>query len=131
MGTPSQVLVNFKTFNFNVGDSATITAQVVDIRSTPLEQAITFSTCDASVTATLDPSYNPHPPLSERAIIHAVGPNATCVIASSAGAKPDTSFVLILPVSFGGALSATTASWGSMLTISSTSTLKSTRRPWP
>ncbi|HXJ30780.1 MAG TPA: hypothetical protein VNG35_09075 [Gemmatimonadales bacterium] len=124
VGTPSQVLVNFKSFNLNVGDSATVTAQVVDIRSTPLEQTITFTPCDASVTASLDPSYDPHPALSERAIIHAVGPNATCVVAGSAGAKPDTVSLIILPTSFGGAFSASTADRGSTLTISSTATLK-------
>jgi hypothetical protein len=124
VGTPSQVLVNFKDFNLNVGDSATVTAQVVDIRSTPLEQTITFTACDPSVTATVDPSYNPHPAVSERAIIHAVGPNATCVVASSTGAKPDTTAIVILPTTFGGALSASTLDAGQVLTISSTSTLK-------
>lgn len=124
VGTPAQVLVNFKDLNLNVGDSATVTAQVVDIRSTPLQQAITFTPCDASVTATLDASYNPQPPISARAIIHAVGPNATCVVAGSSGAKPDTTSLVILPTSFGGALSATTLNAGQVMTISSTSTLK-------
>jgi hypothetical protein len=125
-GTPSQVLVNFKSFTLNVGDSTTVTAQVVDIHSTPLELPITFSPCDASVTVGLDPSYDPHPPLSERAIIHAVGPNATCVVASASGAKSDTSSLLILPTGFDGAVSPTTQAGGDTITISSTAVLKFT-----
>jgi hypothetical protein len=126
VGTPSQVLVNIKDFTLNVGDSATVTAQVVDIRSTPLVLPITFSACDATVTVGVDPSYDPHPPLSERAIIHAVGPNATCVVASASGAKPDTSSLLILPTSFSGAVSPTTQAGGDTVTISSTAVLKFT-----
>jgi hypothetical protein len=125
-GTPSQVLVNFKNFTLNVGDSATVTAQVVDIRSTPLELPITFSPCDPSVSVSVDGSYNPHPPVSVRAIIHAVGPNATCVVASASGAKSDASSLLILPTSFDGAVSPTTQAGGDTVTISSTAVLKFT-----
>ena len=126
VGTPSQVLVNFKHIILNVGDSTTVTAQVVDIRSTPLELPITFSACDASVTVGVDPSYDPHPPLSERAIIHAVGPNLSCMVASASGAKSDTSQFLILPTSFDGAVSPTTQACGDTITISSTAVLKFT-----
>jgi len=118
------VLVNFKDFTLNVGDSATVTAQVVDIRSTPLEDPITFTPCDPSVTVVNDASYNPQPPISKRVIIHAVGANATCVVASASGARSDTTSLVILPVSFDGALSASSLNAGQVLTISSTATLK-------
>ncbi len=126
VGTPNRVLVNFKDLLLNVGDSTKVTAQVLDIRSTPLELAITFAACDPSVTVGVDPSYDPVPPLSERAIIHAVGPNLSCVVASASGAKPDTSTLLILPTSFSGAVSPTTPAGGDTVTISSTAVLKFT-----
>src|SRR5262245_64660157 len=116
-GTPSRVLVNFKSFTMDVGQADTIVAQVLDIRSTPLQQAITFTACDPSVTVAVDPGYNPHPPLSARAIITAVGPNATCVVASSSGATPDTTGLVVLPVTFGGAFSATSADAGQAMRI--------------
>jgi len=125
-GTPSRVLVNFKSFTMDVGAADTIVAQVLDIRSTPLQQAITFTACDPSVTVAVDPGYNPHPPLSARAIITAVGPNATCVVASSSGATPDTTSLLVLPVSFAGTVSPATQAGGDTLTVSSTAVLKFT-----
>ena len=125
-GTPSRVLVNFKSFTMDVGQADTIVAQVLDIRSTPLQQAITFTACDPSVTVAVDPGYNPHPPLSARAIITAVGPNATCVVASSSGATSDTTSLLVLPVSFAGAISPATQAGGDTLTIASTAVLKFT-----
>src|SRR5215467_3831666 len=124
VGTPNQVLLNFKSFTLNVGDSTTVVARVVDDRNTPLVAPITFTACDASVTVGLDPTYNAQPPTSARAIIHAVGPNATCVVAGSSGAKPDTTSLVILPTTFPGTLSATSLNAGQVLTISSTSTLK-------
>jgi hypothetical protein len=124
VGSPSQVLLNFKSFTLNVGDSTTVVATVVDDRLTPLVVPATFTACDASVAVGVDQTYNPEPPTSVRAIIRAVGPNVTCVVASAAGAKPDTTTLVILPVSFPGALSAATANAGSVLSISSTTTLK-------
>lgn len=124
VGSPSQVLLNGKAFQMKVGDSVTVVAQVVDNRNTPLVAPITFTACDASVTVGLDPTYVAQPPTSERAIIRAVGPNATCVVAGSSGAKPDTTALVILPTSFPGALSAASLNAGQVLTISSTSSLK-------
>jgi hypothetical protein len=125
VGAPSAVVADFSAFTLAVGDSASFTARVVDNRLTPLPADITFSSCDATAaTVVVDGSYNPVPPTSKRAVIHAVGPNKVCVLASSNGAKPDTVTVTVLPTSFSGAVSNLTPQGGSTLVIKSTAQLK-------
>ena len=125
VGTPNAVLLNLKNLTLTPGDSAQITAEVVDERLTPLDQAITFSTCDASVAEVHpDPTFVPRPPTSARAVVVGNGLNATCVLASSTGAKPDTTVVVVLPTTFVGTVSSATPAGGDTLTINSTATLK-------
>lgn len=125
VGTPSAVIADFSAFTLAVGDSASFTARVVDNRLTPLPADITFSSCDATAaTVVVDGSYNPVPPTSKRAIIHAVGPNKICILASSSGAKPDSVIVTVLPTSFPATFSSTTPSGGSTIVIKSTTLLK-------
>jgi hypothetical protein len=125
VGTPVAVELDFSHLDLSVGDSAKVVATIVDNRLTPLEGDVTFSSCDpTSATVTPDNSYNPVPPLSKRATIHAIGPNATCIIASSGSAKPDSTTLTILTTQFAGAFSVTSADPGTILTISSTQTLK-------
>jgi len=125
VGTATAVIADFSAFTLSVGDSATFTARVVDERLTPLSDPITFSSCDnTAATVNADPSYTPVPPTSARAVIHAVGPNAVCILASSGSAKPDTVHLIVLPVAFSGALSTTTPVGGSTMVIHSTAQLK-------
>jgi hypothetical protein len=125
VGAPSAVIANFSAFTLSVGDSATFTAQVVDGRLTPLPADISFSSCDATAaTVVVDGSYSPVPPTSKRAVIHAIGPNKVCVLASSSGAKADTVTVTVLPTSFTGAVSSTTPQGGGSITIKATAQLK-------
>lgn len=125
VGAPAAVIADFSAFTLSVGDSAKFTATVVDERLTPLDEPITFSSCDnAAATVAVDPTYQPVPPTSARAVIHAVGPNAVCILASSGGAKPDTVHVISLPVSFGGAASTTSLTVGQSLRLLSTAQLK-------
>ncbi|HEY7684511.1 MAG TPA: hypothetical protein VH833_00265 [Gemmatimonadales bacterium] len=125
VGSPFAVVLDFSSLTLDQGSSAQVVARIVDSRFTPLEGDITFASCDAATaTVTADPTFNPVPPLAERATIAAVGANASCITASAAGAKPDTVQLIVLPTSFAGALSTNSAIPGSTLTISSTSSLK-------
>jgi hypothetical protein len=125
VGAPAEVILDFSALRLDQGDSATIEARIVDNRLTPLEGTITFASCDGS-TATVIPngSFDPRPPTAAQAVVHAVGANVTCITASAEGAKPDSVNVTVLPTSFAGALSGTSADAGTTLTISSTSALK-------
>jgi len=125
VGAPVEVLLDFSALRMSQGDSATIVARIVDNRLTPLEGDITFTSCDGTTATVIpDASYHPVPPTAKQAKVHALGANATCVIASAAGAKPDSVSVIVLPTSFAGALSASSANAGTTLTISSTAALK-------
>ncbi len=125
VGTPDRVILDFATLTLTQGDSASVTAQVVDTRLTPLEQPISFASCDgAAATVAIDATFQPVPATRVRARIHAVGPGAPCIIASSAGAKPDSVTVTVLPTVFNGTLSASTLAGGASLTIRGTSQLK-------
>lgn len=125
VGAPAEVILDFSALRLAQGDSATIEAKIVDNRLTPLEGDITFASCDGS-TATVVPNaaFDPRPPTSAQAIVHAVGANATCIVASAEGAKPDSVNVIVLPTSFAGTLSGTSIAFGDTLTISATSVLK-------
>jgi len=96
VGAPTAVILDFSALRISVGDSATIKAQIVDNRLTPLQGDITFSTCDGTTaTVAADAGFNPVPPTAEQAVVHAVATGATCVIASSAGTKPDSVAVMV------------------------------------
>lgn len=125
VGTPSAVVLEFSSLTLGPGDSARVVARIVDSRLTPLQGSIAFSTCDAAVaTVVSDPTFNPAPPLAKRAVIHAVSAPATCIIASSSGAKPDSVSVGVIPTTFVGTPSTTSPQVGQFLTLSSTATLK-------
>src|SRR5438046_9015829 len=60
VGTPDRVILDFATLTLTQGDSANVTAQVVDVRMTPLEQTITLTSCDgAAATVAIDPKLQP------------------------------------------------------------------------
>lgn len=125
VGAPAEVILDFSALRLSQGDSATIEAKIVDNRLTPLEGDITFASCDAA-TATVVPNaaFDPRPPTSAQAIVHAVGANVGCVTASAQGAKPDTVNLVVLPTSFNGAVSTSTPLGGQIVSIASTSLLK-------
>jgi hypothetical protein len=121
-GTPTEILASFSSLTLNNGDSTTFTAQVVDNRLTPLPAAITFASCDASVAQIRnDPTFQPVPATSARAIVKAVGLQKVCVVVSSSGLKPDTVQVTSLPVVFPGSFSKTSFGANDTVTVSGTS----------
>jgi hypothetical protein len=95
-GSPAAIVVNFDLVRVAVGDTASVTATVLDGRSTPLAVPITFRTCSAVATTVIDPEYHPVPATSARALIIGASLGTTCVIASGEGFE-DTTDVLTFP----------------------------------
>lgn len=122
-GNPAAVLTNFSYLQLGIGDQASVTAQIIDARATPLAVPITFSPCTGDVTVVTDTSYHPVPATSARAIVTAVSANPSCVVVAGGGVT-DTVTVAILPAAFNGTLSSTTPAGGDTLTITSSTTLK-------
>lgn len=123
-GTPSAVTLSFAELTLNNGSSQTVTASVVDARSVPLPEGVTFtSRAPAIASVAPDPTYAPVPATSARAVVQATGLGVTYVVATGAGLN-DSTKVIVLPLNFNGALSSTTPAGGSILTIASTSLLK-------
>jgi hypothetical protein len=124
-GTPASVDMNAAQFIFALGATGSLTASILDARATPLEEPITFTSRDPTVaTAVVDPTYNPVPRTSARAVVTGVTGGAATYIVVSGGGVSDSALVGVLPVVFTGALSSTTPQSGSTLSIASTSTLK-------
>jgi len=121
-GKPSMVVTDFSYLQMSIGGTATVTASVLDARTTPLEIPVTFIACTADVTVAPDTSYHPIPATSSRAIVHAVTANPSCVVASASGVS-DTIAVAVLPQGFSGAFSSATPKGGDTLTINSTTLL--------
>lgn len=123
-GTPSAVTLSFAELTLNNGSSQTVTASVVDARSVPLPEGVTFtSRAPAIASVAPDPTYAPVPATSARAVVQATGLGVTYIVATGAGLN-DSTKVIVLPVNFNGALSSTTPAGGSILAIASTSALK-------
>ena len=95
-GNPAAVVTDFDLVRVAVGDTVTVTASVLDARSTPLALPITFRTCSAVATTAVDPEYHPVPATSARALVIGASLGTTCVIASSEGLE-DTTDVLTFP----------------------------------
>lgn len=123
-GAATAIITDVASLTLLQGEAATVTATVVDGRSIPIVTPITFAGCDANVTAADDPAYAPVPEnTSNRAIVTAVGPAATCVEVSGGGVT-ETVEVIVLPTAFTGALSSTTPPGGSEITITATADLQ-------
>jgi hypothetical protein len=96
VGTPTAVQAAFASMNLPVGGSGTVTASVVDVRQTPLNAPISFSSCNAAIaTVAVDTSYHAVPSTSARAVVTSVQAGTTCIVASSAGVPPDTVAVVV------------------------------------
>lgn len=122
-GTPAAVVTDFSYLQMPIGSTAAVTASVLDARTTPLEIPVTFTACTNDITVAPDPSYNPVPRTSSRAIVTAVSANPSCVRAAGGGVE-DTIVVAVLPQAFGGTVSSATPQAGDTLTITSTQFLK-------
>jgi hypothetical protein len=122
-GNPAAVVTDFSYLQLLIGSSTTITASVLDARTTPLAIPLTFSACNNAVTVAADPSYNPIPATSARAIVTAQAPGTSCVVVSGGGVS-DTITISVLPQGFAGAISNTTPQGGDTITIASTALLK-------
>src|SRR6266705_3481406 len=99
-GIPGALVLDFTHLQIGVGNTAVVTAQVLDTRATPLPIPVQFTACNAIVTAGTDTSYHPIPPTSSRARVTAgLVPAPSCVVAQAAGFT-DTITVSAVPVAF-------------------------------
>jgi hypothetical protein len=122
-GTPAALRVSHTALQINQGSSVTITATVVDGRSSPLAVPIAVTACDANVSVTAA-SPEPVPATQTREVVLGVLPAASCINVSGAGFTQQVP-VIILPTSFGGAITATgNVQGGDTISIASTVTLK-------
>ena len=85
-GKPAAIVKQFSQMHIAVGDSATFTASVVDGRSTPLDEPITF-TGGGGVTVTDDATYNPVPATSARAKVKAISADTVYVVIQGGGLR--------------------------------------------
>lgn len=121
-GTPAALVVSHTALQLTQGATVTVSATVLDGRSTPLAVPITFGTCDAALTVTPD-SPQPVPATTAREVVRAVSPAASCVNVAGGGLTKQIP-VVVLPTSFGGAISNLTPVGGDTISIASTATLK-------
>lgn len=121
-GNPAAVVTDFSYLQLPIGSSISITASVLDARTTPLAIPVTFTACSNAVTVAPDPSYNPIPATSARAIVTAQTPANSCVIVSGGGVT-DTVAVSTVPVAFDGPFSTTSPVIGDTLTLTSSALL--------
>ncbi len=117
VGSPFAVVLDFSSLTLDQGTSAQVVARIVDSRFTPLTGDITFASCNAATTVAPDPTFVPEPPTAKRATIAAVSANAGCVVASAAGAKPDSVAVVVLPTSLAATPSTANPQVGGTLTL--------------
>lgn len=122
-GKASAVVTNFSYLQMPIGGTATVNAQILDARATPLEVPITFTPCTADVTVAPDTGYHPVPLTSAQVIVTAVSANPSCVRVAGGGIE-DTVNIAVLPPNFAGTFSSATVAGGDTLTISSTNLLK-------
>jgi hypothetical protein len=122
-GTPAVIVPSFSYLQMSVGDTTSVTAQVLDARTVPLDLPITFTACTNDITVTADSTFHPIPRVSARAKVRANSANPSCIKMTSGGVT-DSVKVAVLPQGFGGAFSATTAKGGDTLKIASTTLLK-------
>lgn len=84
-GAPAAIRTSATQLFVSVGDTTSLTASVIDGRTTPLSDPVTFSACAASVTVVPDPSYQPVPVTSFRALVIGNSAATTCVNLSGGG----------------------------------------------
>src|SRR5262245_48419720 len=83
---PAAIITSHSSLQVTQGAAGTaLTASVVDGRSIPLAIPVTITACDAAVTVTADPSYEPVPVTSVRDLIRGASPAASCVNVAGGG----------------------------------------------
>ena len=122
-GAPAAVVFDHSLLVQAIGEQDTVIARIVDGRFTELEVPITYTACDGDIAVSANASHDPIPPVSASFVVQAFTSGASCVVVSGGGIS-DTLDVGVLPVSFGGAISATTPQAGDTITIASTAELK-------
>lgn len=86
-GTPAAIVKQYSRIHLSVGDSTTFIASIVDARSVPLAETITFTSGAASVAVTDDASYDPVPATSQRAKVVAVSADTAFVFIEGGGLR--------------------------------------------
>ena len=87
-GKPAAIVKQFSQMHIAVGDSATFTASVVDGRSAPLTEPVTFSVSGASpITVAEDGTYDPIPATSKRAKVKGVAADTVYVVIQGGGLR--------------------------------------------
>ncbi len=125
-GKPAGITFTPNPLFLNVGDSGTVTTQVVDQTATPLVGPITGVSTDANV-ALVTPAAVPPDPTGTTAVfkVKALAAGPAYVKASGQGLT-DSARVNAMPVAFTGAISSTTPAGGDIITINATPVLKFT-----
>lgn len=95
-GTPAALVTDFSYLEVLVAGAQPVTAYVVDARSTPIEEPVTFTACSGVITVTPDTSYHPVPATSSRALVRGNTFGTSCVIVHGAGFE-DTVQVATFP----------------------------------
>ena len=94
-GQPVAISVSFSELDVAVGATATVTAAVLDGRSVPLDEPITFTSRDpGTATAALDGSFVPVPATTKRAIITGIVAGTTYVIVTGGGQTDSVKVVI-------------------------------------
>src|SRR6185436_6866736 len=97
-GKPAALVTDFSFVEVTIGNSQTVTAEVLDARSAALEVPISFRACNNTITVEPDPDYHPVPATSARALITGQVFGTSCVIVEAEGFT-DTVDVATFPVS--------------------------------
>ena len=93
-GSPAAIATTATKLRVAVGDTVKLTASVIDGRSTPLSDPVTFSACAATVSVAVDLSYVPVPVTSFRANVIGVSADSTCVNLSGGGLQSQVTVVV-------------------------------------
>ena len=87
-GKPAAIVKQFSQMHIAVGDSATFIASVVDGRSSPLNEAVTFTVSGTSpITVAEDGTYNPVPATSQRAKVKGVAADTAYIVIQGGGLR--------------------------------------------
>lgn len=122
-GSPAHLVTDFNHLRLPIGDTIAVTASVLDGRASALPIPVTFTACNANVTAAVDTSYHPVPATSSRGLVIGNAAAPSCVVVRGGGLE-DTIVVTAVPDVFTGVISNLAPLGGDTVTIASTAVLK-------
>ena len=93
-GNPAAIATSATQIVVTVGDTAALTASVIDGRTTPLTQPVTFAACAGTIAVANDASYDPVPATSFRALVIGVSADSTCVNLSGGGLQSQVTVIV-------------------------------------